>query len=131
VSEATTQGDFRGTSDHDPLEVLIDDWCTVQETADRLGTNGGRVKRMLRDGELLAARTAGAREPRIPALLLGDDRPVKGLSGTITLLRDARYDDREALAWLFTGDPSLPGRPIDALQSNAGTEVRRRAQALV
>ncbi len=131
MTEATTQNQGPQTPPRDALEDLIDDWCTVQQTAERLGTNGGRVKRMLRDGELLAVRTAGAREPRIPALLLGADRPVKGLTGTITLLRDARYDDREALTWLFTDDPSLPGRPIDALQSNAGTEVRRRAQALV
>lgn len=114
----------------DPLEQLVDDWCTLQQAADLLGTNGGKVKRMLRDGELIAVRTAGAREPRIPTLLLGDDRPVKGLTGTITLLRDARYDDREALTWLFTADSSLPGRPVDALRANAGTEIRRRAQAL-
>ena len=131
MTEATTQDPPPETPHSDALEDLIDDWCTVQQTADRLGTNGGRIKRLLRDGELLAVRTAGAREPRIPALLLGSDRPVKGLSGTITLLRDARYDDREALTWLFTDDPSLPGRPIDALQSNAGTEVRRRAHALL
>jgi excisionase family DNA binding protein len=131
VTETTTRDSSRNTSDSDPLEDLIADWCTVQQAADRLGTNGGRVKRMLRDGELLAVRTRNAREARIPALLLGDDRPVKGLPGTITLLRDARYDDREALTWLFTDDPSLPGRPVDALQANAGTEVRRRAQAMV
>lgn len=114
----------------DPLEDLVDDWCTVQEAADRLGTNGGRVERMVRDGDLVAVRTASSREPRIPTLLLGSDRVVKGIPGTITLLRDAGYDDREALTWLFTADPTLPGRPVDALRSNAGTEVRRRAQAL-
>ena len=131
MTETTTHTSSPNTSDSDPLEDLIADWGTVQQAADRLGTNGGRVKRMLRDGELLAVRTSQAREPRIPALLLGEDRPVKGLPGTITLLRDARYEDREALTWLFTDDPSLPGRPVDALQDNAGTEVRRRAQALV
>lgn len=114
----------------DPLDVLVDDWCTVQEAADRLGTNGGRVKRMVRDGDLVAVRTASSREPRIPTLLLACDRVVKGVPGTITLLRDAGYDDREALTWLFTADPTLPGRPVDALRANAGTEVRRRAQAL-
>lgn len=114
----------------DPLDDLVDDWCAIQEAADRLGTNGGRIKRMLRDGDLLAVRTAASRQPRIPSLLLGADRVVKGLPGTITLLRDAGFDDREALTWLFTADPTLPDRPIDALRANAGTEVRRRAQAL-
>ena len=129
MTEVTSPEPVSGTG-QDPLELLVEAWCTVQQAADRMGTNGGRVKRMLRDGDLIAVRTAGAREPRIPTLLLGEDRPVKGLPGTITLLRDARYDDREALAWLFTADPSLPGRPVDALRANAGTEVRRRAQAL-
>lgn len=117
--------------DTDPLDDLVDDWCTVQQAADRLGTNGGRVKRMLRDGELIAVRTAGARGPRIPTLLLSTDRAVKGLPGTITLLRDAGFDDREALTWLFTADPTLPGRPVDSMRADAGTEVRRRAQALL
>ncbi len=116
--------------DADPLDDLVDDWCTIQDAADRLGTNGGRVKRMLRDGDLLAVRTAASRQPRIPLLLLGADRAVKGLPGTITLLRDAGFEDREALTWLFTADPTLPGRPVVALRANAGTEVRRRAQAL-
>ena len=116
--------------DTDLLDVLVDDWSTVREAAERLGTNGGRVKRMLRDGDLVAVRTSASREPRIPTLLLGSGRVVKGVPGTITLLRDAGYDDREALTWLFTPDSTLPGRPVDALRANAGSEVRRRAQAL-
>jgi hypothetical protein len=34
------------------------------------------------------------------------------------------------LEWLFTADDSLPGRPIDALRENRGSEVKRRAQVL-
>jgi hypothetical protein len=45
------------------------------------------------------------------------------------MLHDGRYDDRECIAWLFTDD-DLPGRPIDALRENRGSEVKRRAQAL-
>ncbi len=114
----------------DPLESLIDDWCTLSQAAYRLGTNGGRIKRLLRDGDLIAVRTAASGEPRVPTLMLGDDRVVKGLPGTLTLLRDAGFEDREALTWLFTPDATLPGRPIDALRRDSGTEVRRRAQAL-
>ena len=44
-------------------------------------------------------------------------------------LADGGWDDREILAWLFTPDDSLPGRPIDALRENRGREVKRRAQA--
>jgi hypothetical protein len=31
---------------------------------------------------------------------------------------------------MFTADDTLPGTPVQALQQNRGTEVRRRAQAL-
>jgi hypothetical protein len=36
----------------------------------------------------------------------------------------------ESVVWLYTPDDTLPGRPVDALVENRGTEVRRRAQAL-
>ena len=39
----------------------------------------------------------------------------------------ATIDDR--FDWLFTDD-DLPGRPIDALRENRGSEVKRRAQVL-
>jgi hypothetical protein len=45
-------------------------------------------------------------------------------------LGDDGFTDDEAYRWLTIDDPSLPGRPIDALRENRGTEVRRRAQAL-
>jgi hypothetical protein len=66
----------------------------------------------------------------VPALLVMDGVVVKGVPGVLTVLHDGGYDDRAALAWLFTEDDSLPGRPIDALRENRGAEVKRRAQAL-
>jgi len=46
------------------------------------------------------------------------------------VLHDGGYEDEQALRWLFTPDDTLPGRPIDALRENRGTEVKRRAQAM-
>lgn len=87
-----------------------------------------RVHQYLRDGVLVAARDErGTR--RVPADLIQDGRVVKGLSGVITLLRDARYRDDEIVEWLGREDPSLPGTPLTALRENRGTEVKRRAQA--
>ena len=45
------------------------------------------------------------------------------------MLRDAGYTTEEALRWLHTPDDSLPGTPVEALRSNRGREVKRRAQA--
>ncbi len=112
------------------LDALVGEWLTLPAAAERLGEPPGRVRQLIRDGRLLAARGGEPREPRIPAAFVADGVVVKGLPGTVTLLRDAGYDDEAALRWLFTPDESLPGAPIDALVENRGTEVKRRAQAL-
>ena len=52
------------------------------------------------------------------------------MAGTLTLLTDAGYTDEEALGWLFTPDPTLPGSPVEAMRAGRKTEIRRRAQAL-
>lgn len=111
----------------EPLAALVTDWLTVEEAAARLGVSASRVKVLARDHELAVA---GARGGWIPALFIDGSQILKGLPGTLTLLFDAAYDPLEAIRWLFTADDSLPGRPIDALCQNRGTEVRRRAQAL-
>jgi Rv2175c C-terminal domain of unknown function len=99
----------------------------LPDVAARLGVSVGRVRQYLRDGQLVAIPDA-AGVPRIPAKLLCDTGIVKGLSGVITLLRDAGYADAEIITWLHRSDESLPGTPIDALQQNRGREVKRRAQ---
>jgi excisionase family DNA binding protein len=112
------------------LEALVADWLTVPEVADRLSIDVTKVRQLIREGKLLAVRTQEGAPLRIPALFVQDDHIVKGLSGTITLLRDNRYADDEAVRWLFTPDDSLPGSPVQALVENRGTEVKRRAQAM-
>jgi hypothetical protein len=65
----------------------------------------------------------------VPAAFIQDGLVVKGLPGLLTVLHDQKFDDRECIAWLFS-DADLPGRPIDALRENRGSEVKRRAQVL-
>ncbi|MGV0343859.1 Rv2175c family DNA-binding protein [Corynebacterium sp. ACRPY] len=66
----------------------------------------------------------------VPASLLGEDGLSKFVSGAITVLFDGGYDADEILAFLFTPDDSLPGRPVDALHGQKAREVIRRAQAM-
>jgi hypothetical protein len=106
---------------------LAIEWLTLPVVAERLGIPVNRVHQLIGDGCLLAERVAGIL--RIPADFIADGAVVKGLQGTITLLRDAGYDDEAALRWLFRADDSLPGTPAQALAENRGTEVKRRAQA--
>jgi Rv2175c C-terminal domain of unknown function len=102
---------------------------SLAETAARLGLPVTRVQQALRDGQLLAVRRSG--ELVVPEIFITDDGAiVKGLPGTITVLTDSGFSPDEILRWLFTADDSLPGTPIEALRTNRGTEVKRRAQAL-
>ena len=103
---------------------------TLEQAGRALGVTTSRVRQLIRDRELVAVRPAGQGEPLVPALFLQHGQVVKGLAGTLTLLHDAGYRPDEAVGWLFTADDSLPGRPIDRLRENRGTEVRRRAHAL-
>jgi hypothetical protein len=86
-----------------------------------------RVHQLIRDRQLLSVRRNGVRV--VPSEFIKDGLVVKSLAGVITLLADAGYDDEESIEWLFRSDDTLPGRPIDALRDNRGTEIKRRAQA--
>ncbi|MGH3354800.1 MAG: Rv2175c family DNA-binding protein [Nocardioidaceae bacterium] len=112
------------------ISEVVTGWLSLREVGDRLGVSPNKVRQMVRDHQLAALRHGEAREPEVPADLLLGETVVKGLPGTLTVLSDSGYDEEQALRWLFTPDDSLPGRPIDALRENRGTEVRRRAQAL-
>jgi excisionase family DNA binding protein len=115
-------------ADHD-LSALVEEWLTWDEAAALLGVTPAKVRTMVRDHELAAAVPTGERSQRVPALFIEDGFPVKGLPGLLTLMHDNGFDDRECIAWIFL-DADLPGRPIDALRENRGTEVKRRAQVL-
>jgi Rv2175c C-terminal domain of unknown function len=112
------------------LSQLVDGWLDWTETAHRLGVTEAKVRTMVRAHELAAAVPREGAGPHVPAAFLDDEGlVVKGLAGLLTVLHDGGFDDRECIAWLFL-DADLPGRPIDALRENRGSEVKRRAQAL-
>jgi hypothetical protein len=111
------------------LGSLVPDWIDWAEAAQELGVTVAKVRTMIRDHELAAAVPTDGAGQQIPAEFIQDGLVVKGLPGLLTMLHDGKYDDRECIAWLFT-DLDLPGRPIDALRENRGSEVKRRAQAM-
>jgi len=111
------------------LATLVPEWLDWTQAGARLGVTPAKVRTMIRDHELAAAVPVPGGGPRVPAEFIDGDQLLKGLPGLLTLLHDAGFDDRESIAWIFL-DADLPGRPIDALRENRGSEVKRRAQAL-
>jgi len=118
------------TSIDEKIDALVPSWLNVPDIAERLGVEVTRVRQLIKEGQLIAVRRGENRVLMVPEDFIGEDRVVKGLFGTLTLLKDDGFSDEEALEWLFTPDPTLPGTPAQALRENRGTEVKRRAQAL-
>ena len=126
------------------LTDLVQDWLPLPDVAERLGTDVGKVRRILQERRLVAVRVGDRNILSVPAAFLteredGRTIVVPALQGTLVLLDDAGYSDEEAVRWLFTPDPSLEGlgtgpnrptTPAAALAAGHKTEVRRRAQAL-
>jgi hypothetical protein len=112
-----------GVAESDEMAVL-----PVSEVAQLLSVPVSRVHQMVRDGHLLSVRRDST--VCVPSDFFDGSTPVKGLSGTIMLLRDGGYSDPDILRWMFADDPSLPGSPIAVLRSGRHREVKRRAQAM-
>jgi hypothetical protein len=118
------------TETRDDLTHLVGEWLDWSQCAAQLGIPVSRVRRLIQEHQLAAAVPVPGGGQQVPAAFLEGGLIVKGVPGILTVLHDGGYDDRESITWLFTEDPSLPGRPIDALRENRGSEVARRAQAM-
>ena len=112
------------------LAGLVGDWLDWAGAADVLDLSVSRVRQLIKEHQLAAAVPVPGEGPKVPAELLMDGEIVKGVAGVLTVMHDGLYDDTEAITWLFTPDDTLPGRPIDALRENRGSEVKRRVQAM-
>lgn len=120
----------KDTGAHVDLDALVGEWLDWAGAAEQLGVSVSKVRQLIREHQLAAAVPAPGRGQQVPAALLMDGEIVKGVPGVLTVLHDGGYDDRQCLAWLFSDDDTLPGRPVDALRENRGREVKRRAQAM-
>ena len=100
----------------------------LEEAAERLDVPVTRVIDLLKEHKIIAVRADGA--TAVPEAFFDARRVNKFVPGVIALLSDGGYDDEAILRPLFTGDDTLPGRPVDALHGHKAREVMRRAQAM-
>jgi Rv2175c C-terminal domain of unknown function len=103
-------------------------WVNLPDVSEKIGVPISKVHQMIRDGQLLAVRRDGIRV--VPAELVANSTVLKHLPGVLNLLRDAGYNDEEALRWLYEPDPTVDGNPALGLGGDRAREVKRRAQAL-
>lgn len=122
--------DNSSTDTDTDLETLVGEWLDWSQASDLLGVSVSKVRQYIKEHQLAAVVPSPGAGQKIPAALIMDGEVVKGVPGVLTVLHDGGYGDREALTWLFTADDTIPGRPIDALRENRGSEVKRRAQAM-
>ncbi|MBD5788227.1 DNA-binding protein [Cellulosimicrobium terreum] len=129
------------------LDELVDGWLTLPDVAEALGTDVGKVRRIVQDRRLVGVRRGERPTFQVPAAFLvplhlidpaNAGRPdpdgrvgiLNSLQGTFVVLTDSGFDDAATLRWLFSPEPELGERPIDALLAGRKSHVRRVAQTL-
>ncbi|MFC8924137.1 Rv2175c family DNA-binding protein [Cellulosimicrobium sp. NPDC057127] len=144
-----TDHDATGSDPAEPvaLDDLVGDWLTLPDLAEALGTDVGKVRRILQDRRVVGVRRGERSTFQVPARFLvplhlvdpsNAGRPDDGgrlgvlasLQGTIVVLTDAGFSDAEIVEWLFRPDDELGEPPLDALLAGRKAHVRRVAQAL-
>jgi len=103
-------------------------WLSVPEVAERLGVTPTKVRQFVEERQLAGSRKTGVF--LIPEVLLDQDRLMKDLPGTITVLIDGGFSNDDALEWLMGDHEVLGVSPVEALRLGKKAEVRRLAQAL-
>jgi Rv2175c C-terminal domain of unknown function len=126
------------------LDDLVGEWLTLPDAAEALGLDVGKVRRLVAERHLVGTKRGERATFQVPAAFLvprdssraeSDDRPgelevLQALRGTVLVLGDAGFSDREILRWLFDVDDSIGAAPVEALRAGRKAEVRRVAQSL-
>jgi hypothetical protein len=112
------------------LSELSAEWLTVGQLAQRLGERPSRIKDLVRERRLVMVEVGDPPVPCAPTEFVHDGQLIKGLAGALTVLADAGYSPEEAVRWLLTDTPALPGRPVDLMAEGRHTAVKRVAMAL-
>lgn len=103
-------------------------WWVPAEVLVELDSTLGRDPAAEKLAERIAqsVRVAEGDDPLPPATHV----PLWTLSGTVTVLADAGFSDKESLEWLFRRSEELDQRPIDALRNGRHHQVNTVASSL-
>lgn len=143
----TLGGVSEPTTPVDGLDALVGDWLTLPDLADALGIPFTRVRGLVAERRVVGVRRGERSTYQVPTRFLvpvhladpanattpdpdGGLAVLLSLQGTLVVLGDAGFDDRETIEWLFTVSDELGEAPIEALRSGRKSKVRQVAQAL-
>jgi hypothetical protein len=112
------------------LEDLAASWLTLPDLAEQIGEPLSKVRDWVRERRLVVIERGTPPIKCVPVEFVRDGELVKGLFGALTVLADAGYSPAEALRWLLTDEPALPGRPVDLMAEGRHHAVKRRAMLL-
>lgn len=112
------------------LDDLTAGWLTLPDLAEQIGEPLSKVRQWVRERRLIVIERGSPPIKSVPSEFVHDGELIKGLSGALTVLFDAGYDDKEAVRWLLTEEPALPGRPVDLMARGSHHAVKRRAMTL-
>ncbi len=70
----------------DANELLVTEWLTLPEAADKLGVGANRIRQLVSDHQLLAVRRGENNALMVPADFVQDVKVLMGLPGVLTLL---------------------------------------------
>jgi hypothetical protein len=112
------------------LENLATGWLTLPDLADQIGEPLTKVRDWIRERRLVVIERGEPPVKCVPADFVHDGELIKGLFGALTVLSDAGYSPDEALRWLLSDEPTLPGRPVDLMAEGRHHAVKRRAMTL-
>ena len=138
-------------TDGTDLEQLVNEWLTLPQLPEVLGTTLTQARSIVQDRRVVGVRRGERASFQIPAAFVvpahranpanvspAPENPDEGrfvvlmsLQGTIALLTDFGFSDAEILEWLFSPDEALRTTPMEALLAGRKAEVRRVAQALL
>ncbi|SKC72921.1 Rv2175c family DNA-binding protein [Krasilnikoviella flava] len=123
------------TDDRTALESLVDEWLTLPDVAEALGTPVSKVRGLVSERTLVGIKRGERNTFQVPAVFLvtddGAPHVLGTLRGTVLVLSDVGLDDAAILRWLFETEPSIGSSPIRELRAGRRAEVRRVAQALL
>jgi Rv2175c C-terminal domain of unknown function len=118
------------TDNTDDLDGVATGWLPLPDLAEQLGETVSTLRLWVRERKLIVIERGTPPIKQVPSDFVRDGHLLKGLTGALTVLRDAGFSERQAVRWLLTDSSALEGRPVDLMAAGRDVAVKRHAMSL-